>query len=201
MIVAVAFSTGTGKVRARLTGIVKRMTSLKPAWYEIRDQFYSEEEAIFNAEGGAGGRQRWAALSPRYKAWKEKRYPGAKILHLTGAGFAGGFVDAGKGKKTKRRQFYREMRKQGLHRNSLRANLTTVRHGTWRVEALSLRIGSDIRVGKKQWYLARLHQEGTKKMPARPVFVVTQRQLSTWMNIIRDYFEDETEPAIGMEVA
>lgn len=31
------------------------------------------------------GYHRWAQLSPRYKAWKEKHYPGKPILQLTGA--------------------------------------------------------------------------------------------------------------------
>lgn len=30
---------------------------------------------------------RWAALSPRYKKWKEKHYPGRTILRLTGVLF------------------------------------------------------------------------------------------------------------------
>lgn len=191
MIAAVAIVDSKGRVHKQVSGIVRRMSDLKPAWMKIRDQFYDEESAIFDAEGAFGGRPKWHSLSPMYRRRKLRLVPGAKILHLTGAGFLGGFHEAGKGKKTARRKQYTAMRKSGLTRGSLRANLTTARDGSWRITASSLDIGSNIRVGKKRWFLARLHQEGTKKMPARPVFMVTRQQMDTWLDIIKEYFEEE----------
>lgn len=56
---------------------------LSPAFERIADDFSKLSAEQFESEGaeGSGG---WAPLSPRYAAWKAKRYPGAKILEREG---------------------------------------------------------------------------------------------------------------------
>jgi hypothetical protein len=46
--------------------------------------FQMEMREQFASEGGASG-ERWAQLSPAYKAWKEEKYPGQPIGVLSGA--------------------------------------------------------------------------------------------------------------------
>lgn len=51
---------------------------------EIADSIYRKQEIdIFATEGAIGG-PRWVPLSRKYARWKAKRYPGRKILTLTG---------------------------------------------------------------------------------------------------------------------
>lgn len=59
------------------------LNDMRPAWNAIADRFARLEEAQFRTEGrrASGG---WAPLSPRYAAWKAKRYPGRRILERTG---------------------------------------------------------------------------------------------------------------------
>lgn len=51
----------------------------RPAWDAMADRFAAAERRQFATEGRAasGG---WAPLSPRYAAWKARRYPGKTIL-------------------------------------------------------------------------------------------------------------------------
>lgn len=53
------------------------------AWEQIADRFARFESRQFASEGraGSGG---WAPLSPRYAAWKAKRFPGQPIMVATG---------------------------------------------------------------------------------------------------------------------
>lgn len=52
----------------------------RPAWEGVAEDFWEHERETFDAEGPG-----WRPLSPRYKAWKDKRFPGAPILVRTGA--------------------------------------------------------------------------------------------------------------------
>ena len=62
----------------------QKIDDLTPVLKKIADSFYKHMEDVFEREGASGNRQRWHPLNPRYAAWKRKRYPGAKILVLTG---------------------------------------------------------------------------------------------------------------------
>ena len=62
----------------------KRLKDLSPAWREIAD--YLHKEVItksWDTYGSIMGK-RWPALSPKYRAWKDKNYPGRHMLVLTG---------------------------------------------------------------------------------------------------------------------
>jgi len=56
----------------------------RPVWAGIREVYNRHQRRHFATEGAATGSP-WTDLSPVYKAWKEKKHPGAPILVLTGA--------------------------------------------------------------------------------------------------------------------
>lgn len=66
-----------------LDGISYRAEDLRPVWQIVAEDFYQVEEEQFATEGRFSGG--WEQLSERYKAWKERHYPGQPILVLTGA--------------------------------------------------------------------------------------------------------------------
>lgn len=55
----------------------------RPAFEEMRLDFFQIEAEQFSTQGGRSGHP-WAALSPDYAAWKAKHYPGMPILQLSG---------------------------------------------------------------------------------------------------------------------
>ena len=50
----------------------------------MADDFYQTMVNVFEAEGAFEERTKWQDLSPAYARWKERHYPGRKILELTG---------------------------------------------------------------------------------------------------------------------
>lgn len=56
-----------------------------PVWEDIISEFYQMEKKVFAAEGAFSDLQKWDTLSEYYYNWKQKHFPGTKILHLTGA--------------------------------------------------------------------------------------------------------------------
>lgn len=50
-----------------------------PVWHQLGDRFAEASRQQFDTEGsyGSGG---WDPLSPRYAAWKARRYPGKPIM-------------------------------------------------------------------------------------------------------------------------
>jgi len=71
---------GEVQVRRRFTGVMTRMTSLKPAFERIAKDFRAHMAEVFDTEGGATKSGRWERLSDRYGAWKARHYPGMPIL-------------------------------------------------------------------------------------------------------------------------
>lgn len=57
---------------------------LRPVMNVIGTGYRKEVGAIFNRQQPRGEGQRWPQLSDKYKAWKEKRFPGMPILVRTG---------------------------------------------------------------------------------------------------------------------
>lgn len=60
------------------------LSNMQPAWDLIHKDFLRGEHDTFAQEGAFGGKSPWEPLSPKYKLWKESRYPGQPILVLTG---------------------------------------------------------------------------------------------------------------------
>lgn len=74
---------GVEVVNRNLLNMIDRGQDLQPAFDAIADLFAESEGKQFDTEGEWGS-GRWAPLSPRYAAWKLKRFPGTKILERTG---------------------------------------------------------------------------------------------------------------------
>lgn len=61
-----------------------RIADLTEPFREIQLEFYDTMANVFAAEGAFEDRTKWAELSPNYRAWKQRKFPGRKILELTG---------------------------------------------------------------------------------------------------------------------
>jgi phage gpG-like protein len=61
--------------------MASRVSDWRPFWPDIAAVFYIGESARFASEGFGA----WPPLSDGYRKWKQKHYPGQKILSLTGA--------------------------------------------------------------------------------------------------------------------
>lgn len=74
---------GVNQLSRSLGVMADHISDLRPAWKEIRKNFYENERKQFRTQGGhaSGG---WKRLSPSYAAQKAKRYPGRTILVRTG---------------------------------------------------------------------------------------------------------------------
>jgi len=59
------------------------VSDYRPIWPVIEDDFYAQEKAQFESEGGEGG-AKWPELSAEYAGWKQAHYPGRPILQRTG---------------------------------------------------------------------------------------------------------------------
>lgn len=67
--------------QARFTGLRHEIANTKHLFNVLAEKVYEFEEKTFEAEGNP----KWVSLSRRYKMWKDRHYPGRKILELTGS--------------------------------------------------------------------------------------------------------------------
>lgn len=58
------------------------ISDFRGIWPAVAAEFYAIEEGQFASEGAKGASGKWAPLSPAYKAWKVKNFPGEPILKL-----------------------------------------------------------------------------------------------------------------------
>jgi phage gpG-like protein len=61
-----------------------RMRDMRPAFNAIADDLADSLRRNFNTQGTYGG-AKWSPLSPKYRVWKAKNYPGRPVLVRTGA--------------------------------------------------------------------------------------------------------------------
>ena len=61
----------------------KKAADLRPIFQEISLDFYKREKQIFAREGDPKPFVP-PKLNEKYKAWKQKHYPGSKVMQLTG---------------------------------------------------------------------------------------------------------------------
>lgn len=59
------------------------LTDWRPAFKRMHEAYAQYQEQVFATEGRAG-LGRWKPLSPMYKRWKERHFPGRPILTRTG---------------------------------------------------------------------------------------------------------------------
>lgn len=71
-------------LRPLLRGMRDRAQDFRPCYDEARNLIFAHEAQLFRQEGETLDESRWAELSPAYKTWKDKAFPGRKILELTG---------------------------------------------------------------------------------------------------------------------
>ncbi len=51
---------------------------------DMAEEYYVSQSQVFDREGAFENRSKWPALSIAYARWKKKKFPGKKILELTG---------------------------------------------------------------------------------------------------------------------
>lgn len=75
--------SGAEEVQVRLDGMYYRLGDLTAAWNKIHRVFMRFEREVFTSEGSYVG-EPWKPLSPRYAAYKLRRYGALPILRVTG---------------------------------------------------------------------------------------------------------------------
>lgn len=58
--------------------------AINKALKEIKKTFYKYNKEMFSNQGADNKAGQWAELTPEYRAWKNKHYPGRPIMVLTG---------------------------------------------------------------------------------------------------------------------
>lgn len=79
-----------------LRQIVEPLQSTRDVMVRRVDKVYRDLMIGHFSSEGSGISGPWAPLTPRYEAWKKKRFPGRKILQRTGA-MRAAFVNKGSG--------------------------------------------------------------------------------------------------------
>lgn len=74
---------GQQKFNGAIDALNRGVSDFRPVWPEIELAFFRLMSEQFDSEGQRGG-AKWKPLSEKYRQWKEKKYPGRPILHLTG---------------------------------------------------------------------------------------------------------------------
>lgn len=71
------------EVAERFEAMARRARDTAPAWRAWGDDVADAFEEQFRTEGVRLLKNVWAPLSPRYKAWKDRHFPGEPILTRT----------------------------------------------------------------------------------------------------------------------
>ena len=61
-----------------------KLSDLRPIFRDIASDFLIHMKRVFSMEGAVDEKSRWVPLAQWYEAYKRLKYPGTKILHLTG---------------------------------------------------------------------------------------------------------------------
>lgn len=72
---------GQERMFRRLAGITGKLGDFEPLGKALEPVVYGGLRAHFDSEGGGN----WDPLSPRYAAWKQRHFPGRRIMVRTGA--------------------------------------------------------------------------------------------------------------------
>jgi phage gpG-like protein len=80
-VVTVSIKTeGADKVIRSMSRIGEKIDDFRDPFRKIASNFYEIEEKLFAKQGSPN---RWQPLSIGYKKWKDRHYPGEKIMQLT----------------------------------------------------------------------------------------------------------------------
>lgn len=80
---------GQDQILATLWRIRNNIGDLRTGFNNVGDYLAAVNKRHFDTEGESGASGKWAPLSPKYAAWKEKHYPGKPILRRTDALYKG----------------------------------------------------------------------------------------------------------------
>lgn len=75
---------GIDQAIRNLGQLAHNISDFSSIFKKIGDDFRTTERKVFNAQGAFERRSAWNVLKPSYKKWKNKYYPGKKILVLSG---------------------------------------------------------------------------------------------------------------------
>lgn len=82
--ISITFSTaGADEVGGALAMMDSIASDWRGAWPAVAARLRRQIREDFDSEGAGGRSGKWARLSKRYRRWKERHYPGRKILELT----------------------------------------------------------------------------------------------------------------------
>ena len=81
----VAEVQGTVQLDRAFNRVDQEISDFRNFWPGVILAFYEIETAQFATEGAQGASGQWAALSPAYKIFKEREFPGKTILRRTDA--------------------------------------------------------------------------------------------------------------------
>lgn len=148
---------GAAETEAVLDGFASRAADLEPVIAAIHRRFMAIEAARFDAEGPG-----WAPLAPSTLAEKRRKGLSEKILEATGQ-MRDSFTDP-----------------------DARGHVFNVTAGPDRT---TIEMGSDYRSPNQagKWAgtaLAAFHQEGTSRMPARPVITDVDARAAEWAALL-----------------
>lgn len=145
---------GADGVQRAIFGGISALPDLRPAWVTVAQAMQEMEAEAFAVEGARRGLPVWAPLSERYRRWKERHFPGRKILELTG---------------------------------DLRRSLAEKGRGHRRILSPTFMLfGTMIRTKRGAPY-AMFHQEGTRRMPARPPLRPASGDYDLWVRLVDAY--------------
>lgn len=130
---------------------------------QIIDKFHQDEAKLLMSSGSSGKHGAWAALSPKYAAWKAKHYPSSGIMMLTGSLF---------------------LSLMGRHPDAIQSVVTLPGGGA------VIRMGTAV-TSKDGFDYPKAHQRGARghkasgKMMARRTIDPTDHQVQEWYRIIQ----------------
>jgi len=81
MVVVSIDTVGTQRFVRGFTRYGEAMGDMSEIFETLYDDFTEMEKRIFSSQGDP---EKFQALSPRYREWKERHYPGRKIMQLFG---------------------------------------------------------------------------------------------------------------------
>ena len=79
--VGITLKFDNDKAQAQFIGLRREIADTTHLFNSLAEKVYEFEDDTFEREGNP----KWVSLSRRYKMWKDRHYPGRKILDLTGS--------------------------------------------------------------------------------------------------------------------
>lgn len=68
---------GSAKVMSEFNKVMRNVSDATPAFKEMAVKYGAHQEVWFKTKGGGT----WAPLQPKYRRWKNRRFPGRGILY------------------------------------------------------------------------------------------------------------------------